>query len=53
MRICETFVIKLISVESLPSLIKMAEAFMPHIWAMIGVFAAFVAVIFGIRGGGH
>ncbi len=24
-----------------------------HVWAMAGVFVAFVAVVFGIRGGGH
>jgi hypothetical protein len=34
-------------------LIKMAEALIEHIWAMAGVFVAFVAVVFGVRGGGH
>ncbi|MEM2760956.1 MAG: hypothetical protein QXU32_13105 [Nitrososphaerales archaeon] len=28
----------------------MAEALLEHIWAMAGVFAVFVAVVFGIRG---
>jgi hypothetical protein len=31
----------------------MAEIVIEHVWAMVGVFVAFVAVVFGIRGGGH